>query len=745
MQREKDCHTKNKTFGELVKASSLADAGDRAIPSDWVYKIKYRGGPTNISQLEDRQFKARVVVRGQFMRQGVDFNDTYAPVAKPATLRALLATAAKYDCLLHSGDVETAFLTASMDTLVHVKMPPFWGEGDDPVSSASSSGEIRRLLKGVPGIPQGSRLFYRTFADQLRLMGYQASEADECLFINETLALTERNAVLLWVDDFIFMCQRPETKESFFHQLREKFSIQAFQPVATFLGMEITRDREARTIHVSQANTVRVLLERADMQSCNSASSPVVTGATFTKSDSPSDAAANETTASYRSLVALLNFIACWTRPDITFVVNKLCKFMSNPGEAHWKHLKHLIRYMQGTVHWGLSFAPSAATAPLQGYSDSSFGDCPDTGRSTLAYVFLYHGGILSWYSKLCGYVTLSTNQSEYAALALASREAEWLIQLCAALEPATVVTPVPIFVDNAGVVSLVFNPVDHQANKHIKLSCHYARELTERKTIIPVKVASEENLADLFTKALPTATHLKLATRLLCRKPNHETCAPRSESALMFTHSLEATESDAETSDTFVEEGARTKQSARQRAREVQAIVDRARLHVQDGTQWLTEQQHAALSTSVKQESPTSVQHAEQLNPEGKKRKDEDLVQPSERQKRVVKRLPGFVQVPIVSVGEDESEGDDMTPIKLEIALVPTLTLRRSNRAPVQPVRSFSTRICYLPPAARGTFYHLASCSARPPLGNYANIEYAHALMMKPAWCSCNDAELNV
>ena len=95
---------------------------------------------------------------------------------------------------------------------------------------------------------------------------------------------------------------------------------------------------------------------------------------------------------------------------------------------------------------------------------------------------------IISWFSKLNGFVTLSTNHSEYAALALAGREAEWLTILFKDLEPDISITPIPILVDNTGVVSLVFNPVDHKSNKHVKLSCHYARELTDTKIILPRK-----------------------------------------------------------------------------------------------------------------------------------------------------------------------------------------------------------------------------------------------------------------
>ena len=128
----------------------------------------------------------------------------------------------------------------------------------------------------------------------------------------------------------------------------------------------------------------------------------------------------------------MANFISCWSRPDITFTVNKLCKYMANPGEVHWKLLKHLLRYLSGTRDLGLyyAFENPALCAGLHGYTDSSFADCPDTSRSTLAYAFFFDNAIVSWYSKLGSFVTTCTNHAEYNALALGAKEAEWLVSV---------------------------------------------------------------------------------------------------------------------------------------------------------------------------------------------------------------------------------------------------------------------------------------------------------------------------
>ena len=474
----------------------------------------------SLSDLTPKQFKARVVIRGQYMKEGLDFNDTFAPVAKPMTIRAVLAISTKYACKLKAGDVETAFLASDVDCEIWVKMPALWGDGDSEITGHATSSKPRRLLKGVPGIPQASRLFYEIFAAKLKRMGWLPAVADKCLFLNPTLP--ERTAVILWVDDFIFMHELEETWKSFLKELREQFTVPTVGVLTSFLGMDIKYDSVANTMFISQTNAIDTLLERAKMQECNPSPTPCVTGMTFTKKDCPATADDSKHCTEYRSLIALANFIACWTRPDITFTVNKLCKYMSNPGEVHWKALKHLLRYLKGTRQLGLrySFATPATVSALHGYTDASHADCPDSGRSTVAYVFYYHGAILSWYSKLHSFVTTSTNHSEYAALGLGAKEAQWMIYLFEQLDPRVKHQPVPIFVDNAGVVSLVLNPVDHQANKHIRVTCHYARELTEGGVIAPQRVPTDQNLADLLTKPVTGGVFKMLVDHFVSASP---------------------------------------------------------------------------------------------------------------------------------------------------------------------------------------------------------------------------------
>ena len=245
-------------------------------------------------------------------------------------------------------------------------MPPYWGSYDEAITGVISERPPRRLLKGVPGIPQGSRLFYETFSSQLLLMGFSPSKADCCLFIKPGKEFT---AVVVWVDDFVFVHEKEATWQDFIGQLRQRFTVPAAGPLTSFLGMEIEYDPKAHFMYLSQANTIEVLLERARMADCNPVPVPCSSGAVFSKKDCPTPPSPRAT--DYASLVALANFLACWTRPDIVFIVNKLCKFMSNPGDVHWQMLKFLLRYLKGSKQKGLLYKFDVASSPkgVHGYA----------------------------------------------------------------------------------------------------------------------------------------------------------------------------------------------------------------------------------------------------------------------------------------------------------------------------------------------------------------------------------------
>ena len=486
-------HIKNGTFGPPVTLPK----GFKAIPTAHVYKTKRCG-----------RHKVRVVVRGYHMQQGRDYNETFAPVARPTTFRSLFALAAKHDWEIAQADVHTAFLASDMDSEVYVYLPA--GFHDDPSTKPRPKDvprEAHRMLKGVPGIPQGSHLWHKKSSKEYFKAGMKRAPDDYSLYYipNHHIYL------VVWVDDlFLFYSKEHSPRASqLMLYLQNSLDIDEWKPIDDCLACQVRRDRPAKTITISQQKAVEALLQRSGMRDCAVADTPVASGAVFTKSDCT---AANkltnflEETKWYRSMLASCIYIGMWTRPDIAFAISKLSKFMQNPGPKHITGLKRLLRYLQKTKHLGLvySFDTSPNRTGVYGYYDAAHADDIDTRRSTMAYLFFFEGCAISWHSKLHSYVTTSTNHSEYCAAAKAAAEAKFLEKLFDTIGFGEAVHPIALFSDSQGAIAMTYNPVNRSASKHVDLADHYAREQVERGTITVSHVGTKQMIADALTKALP-------------------------------------------------------------------------------------------------------------------------------------------------------------------------------------------------------------------------------------------------
>ena len=502
-------HIKNKTIGPPTHLPP----GFKPKPAAWAYKNKRNG-----------RRKSRVVIRGYLLVPGVDYNETHAPVIKVATLRALLATATSRGWTINQADIETAFLAAPMDTEVYITLPPAWG--DDPSLNLPNkpANTIHRLLKAIPGIPQGSRLHHQNFVHAMHAAGLKESPHDSCLFKHKQHELY----VAVWVDDFIethddhleWLAQEVLTT------LRKRFTISEVGPLDDLLSMKINYSRINRTMTLSQKHFIDKLLQKSGMQNCNTVSTPMSTSARLTKEDCPQSPAEQEDMKEeakwYRSNIASCLYLSLWTRPDITFAVNKLSKYMHNPGPYHISLLKHLLRYLKGTTTIGLKYSfctqddhqycKHEYANGLYGYYDASFADDIDTRRSTMGYIFYYNGAPISWSSKVHPFVTTATNHSELCASAMAAQEARFLGHIFEKIGEKPY--PIAVYSDSTGAVAMNNNPVHHKSTKHVEIADFYARELVARNIITTSWISNKEMDADAFTKPLPRQLFLKFTSR---------------------------------------------------------------------------------------------------------------------------------------------------------------------------------------------------------------------------------------
>jgi hypothetical protein len=211
------------------------------------------------------------------------------------------------------------------------------------------------------------------------------------------------------------------------------------------------------------------------------------------------------------SAVGSLMYLATQTRPDISYTVGVLARFNSNPGEAHWKAVKHLFRYIKGTLDYRLTYSKTPPLPhPFATYTDADHGGCKDTGKSTGGYLVMMNGGPVSWRSKRQTTVSLSTTEAEYVAGLDAGKEIKWIRNLLSELGYG-VTGASPLLMDNQSAIQVAKNPEHHGRMKHLDLAHYWLRDEVTKGTIRVEYVPTQDQLADILTKALPRPAVEKL------------------------------------------------------------------------------------------------------------------------------------------------------------------------------------------------------------------------------------------
>ncbi|GJY41126.1 ribonuclease H-like domain-containing protein [Tanacetum coccineum] len=223
----------------------------------------------------------------------------------------------------------------------------------------------------------------------------------------------------------------------------------------------------------------------------------------------------------YRSLVCSLQYLT-FTRPDISYAVQQVCLYMHDPREPHFLALKRILRYVRGTLDYGLQLF-SSSTTNLAAFSDAYWVGCPTTRRSTSGYCVFLDNNLLSWSSKRQLTLSRSSAEVEYRGIANVVVEACWLRNLLRELHtPLSSATL--LYCDNASVVYLSCNPVQHQRTKHIEIDIHFVRDLVAVGQVRVLHVPSRYQYADIFTKGLPSALFEEFRSSLSVRCPPAQT-----------------------------------------------------------------------------------------------------------------------------------------------------------------------------------------------------------------------------
>jgi hypothetical protein len=272
-----------------------------------------------------------------------------------------------------------------------------------------------------------------------------------------------------------------------------------------YLGIEIKQGN--RSITIGQSAYARKLLEKAGLENCNPCSTPMEARLQLSKKSTTAEVDATM----YRSLVGSLRYLV-HTRPDISFAVGYVSRFMEKPRQEHLAAVKHLLRYVAGTIEFGIEYPKfTGGNNRLIGYSDSDLGGDIDERKSTTGVLFFLGEKVVTWQSQKQKTVALSTCEAEYMAGAC---QAVWLTRLLRDIAGEDVQQPV-LKMDNQSAIALSKNPVLHERSKHIDAKFHFIRDCVEDGRLCLEYASTQDQLADVLTKALGRARFSDLRNRI--------------------------------------------------------------------------------------------------------------------------------------------------------------------------------------------------------------------------------------
>ena len=389
-------------------------ANRTAIGCKWVYKTK-RGADGAITK-----HKARLVAKGFLQRYGVDYDETYAPVARYPSIRAILALTAHHDWELHQMDIKSAYLNGDLEEDIFMAQP----EG---YVAAGQQHLVCKLNKSLYGLKQAGRTWHIKIDIALKREDFTPLDADQCVYIRrQETCIT---IIALYVDDLLIACSHPLNLMQLKKQLTTQFDMEDLGEATFILGVDIRRDRPRRAISIGQSAYVTSLLERHGMSECKAVSTPMERASKTAMTALPTDHKATDSEIrDYQAIIGGLMFAMVCTRPDIAFAVTTLAQFASNPTPVHIQGVKRILRYLRGTVDRCITYKGTGSTdsqPELIGYCDADWGGGQGC-RSVTGYAFTMAGGAISWQSKKQKTVALSTVEAEYMATTQATKEAIW-------------------------------------------------------------------------------------------------------------------------------------------------------------------------------------------------------------------------------------------------------------------------------------------------------------------------------
>ncbi|KAE8995982.1 hypothetical protein PR002_g19461 [Phytophthora rubi] len=421
------------------------------------------------------RYKARLVAKGFKQKYGIDFFETYSPVANMNSIRVVVSVCAAYEYRMEQLDADTAFLNSELKDRVYMEVP---------FGIENARDYQCQLNKAIYGLKQAASAWNKTIHRVFLGNGFKSCGADQCVYVKRS-----KNGfiyVCLYVDDMIIAAKTSEDIREVKDALKNALKMKELGPAKFIVGMEIDHDMTAGTLKIKQTRYIDDLASSCRRRSRQERM--------------------QSRTQCGRNLIGCLLYITTCTRPDIAFVVTQLSRFLENPGQQHWNAAVRVLRYLKSTRQHGIIYQGGTHSVTLKAYSDADWGTNLDDRRSVSGVMVMIGNAPVVFKSKFQRTVALSSAEAEYMALSLCVQEVLWtramLTDMGTLQRNATT-----IWEDNQGAIALAQNAGYHARTKHVDIRHHFIRENVKRGTVKVEYVDTKNQLADILTKALGTKT----------------------------------------------------------------------------------------------------------------------------------------------------------------------------------------------------------------------------------------------
>uniref|UniRef100_A0A2N9IZW8 Reverse transcriptase Ty1/copia-type domain-containing protein n=1 Tax=Fagus sylvatica TaxID=28930 RepID=A0A2N9IZW8_FAGSY len=468
--------------------------GPRAIKSVFVgyavnskaYRLLDLSSNTIVESRDVEFIENKLVAKGFRQREGIDYFDTYAPVARITSIRVLIALASIYKLVVHQMNVKIAFLNGDLDEEVYMDQPEgFVLPGNEK--------KVCKLVKSLYGLKQAPKQWHEKFDTVILANGFKHNGADKCVYSKFT---SEYGVIVcLYVDDMLIfgtnMLGVCKTKK----YLASVFKMKDLNEADTILGIKVKRHSEGYAL--CQSHYIEKVLLKYKHLNVKEVNTPFDSNYKLVENTGRAIAQLE-----FASAIGSMMYAMHCTRPDIAFAVNRLSRYTSNPSAEHWKAIARVLGYLKKTKDLGLYY--SGYPAVLEGYSDANWVTSVGDNKSTSGWIFTLGGGAISWASKKQSCISYSTMESEFIVLASVGKEAEWLRNMLYDIELwPQLISAISIYCDSQATMSKAYSKIYNGKSRHISLRHEYVRQLLEDGVISIVYVKSSGNLADPFTKSL--------------------------------------------------------------------------------------------------------------------------------------------------------------------------------------------------------------------------------------------------